>query len=99
VAGGLTQSTRYYNRGNAYTGTQTVAQLRPAVHANDAVVITAYNGANQATQVTTNPSGTVTRYTYDNVGNLVQTDRAWNTSEVRTDRARYDAEWATRGKN
>jgi YD repeat-containing protein len=90
-AGNRTQQTRYYNKAAAYTGTQTVAQLRPAAHANDAVTVSTYNGANELFTVTDNPAGTVTRYTYNNVGDVVKAERAWNTAEVRTDQVRYDA--------
>ncbi|HXH14344.1 MAG TPA: hypothetical protein VNP04_31850, partial [Alphaproteobacteria bacterium] len=91
AAGNRTQEIRYANRANPYSGTQTITQLRPATNANDRVTLTQWNGANQITQVTTNPSGTITRYRYDSVGNLLQTDKAWNTAEVRTAQARYDS--------
>src|SRR5205814_282074 len=62
-----------------------------ATSANDQRIINVYNGANQLTQVTSNPAGTVTNYTYDNVGNLVRTDKAFGTTDARTIRTRYDA--------
>jgi YD repeat-containing protein len=91
LAGNQTQSIRYYNKGTTYTGTQTIAQLRPTAHANDQTVINVYDGANQLTQTTVNPAGTITKFSYDGVGNLTQSEKAWNTAEVRTTRARYDA--------
>ncbi|HYD78338.1 MAG TPA: LysM peptidoglycan-binding domain-containing protein [Paucimonas sp.] len=99
LAGNQTQHVRYYNKAAAYTGTQTLAQLIPAPHANDAVTTTSYNGANQILTVnvkagTTSPSanGTETRYTYNNAGQLLKTERAWGADEVRTAQARYDVQ-------
>lgn len=91
-AGNRTEELRYYERARTpYASNQSLANLRPLNLAARATV-TAYNGVNQITQVTTNPDGTITRYTYDALGNLIQTDSAANTSEVRTTRARYDVQ-------
>ncbi len=92
LAGNVTQQIRYADKPVTYTG----APFTPG--ANDHVTISEYNGANQITQVTTNPNGIVTRYTYDNVGNLIQTDKAWNTAEVRTTQARYDTQGRVTGE-
>ena len=43
-------------------------------------------------QTETAADGTVTRYTYDNAGNLTRTDRAWGNAEVRSRTTRYDVQ-------
>ncbi|MCK7478980.1 MAG: hypothetical protein M0C28_17655 [Candidatus Moduliflexus flocculans] len=88
-AGNKTTEARYYAKANAYTGTQTLAQLRPANTAAR-VTVTAYDGANQVTSVTTLPDNTVTVYAYDNAGQLISTTAAYGTGEARTQQARYD---------
>ncbi|MES2538048.1 MAG: DUF6531 domain-containing protein, partial [Pseudomonadota bacterium] len=63
--------------------------MRPVSSSQDQATSWTYTALNQvATQ--TNAEGTVTRYTYDQVGNVIQTDRAAGTAEVRTLQARYD---------
>ncbi|MBI3898836.1 MAG: LysM peptidoglycan-binding domain-containing protein [Gammaproteobacteria bacterium] len=95
VAGNQTQTTRYYAKAKTYTGIEAIVDLRPTADANDQVTVTEYNGANQVTKVTvkhgTDTVGTSMAYTYDSAGNLIKTERAWNTTEVRTTQARYDA--------
>jgi YD repeat-containing protein len=96
AAGNEIERIRYANRTTAYVGIRPTQELlndlRPAPSANDRVTLTSYNGANQVVSVTALPENTVTAYTYDVVGNLIRTDRAWNSTEVRTTRARYDAQ-------
>ncbi len=105
--GNKVQSTRYANLAlidpaQVSAGT-TLAQLRPAPSTaagsspshQDQTTRWTYTALNQAsTQV--DPQGTVTRYTYDNVGQLIQTDKALGAldaqgrSEQRTLSSRYD---------
>lgn len=89
LAGNRTVDKRYATNANAYTGTQTVAQLRPSASLNDQVTTTAYTALNQTATITST-DGTVTKYSYDSVGNLIRTDRALGTPEIRTTQARYD---------
>lgn len=95
--GNQTETIRYYTKANAYTGVETVDQLRPTAHANDAVTVTAYDELNRVSSVTTQTDSgarviqTTTQMTYDNVGNVIQTDYALNdATELRTTQARYD---------
>ena len=104
LAGNQTHSTRYAtvtglfdvngNLDQAATvtlrSTGTLAQLRPAASNNDRVSVTSYTALNQI-QTVTSTDGTVTQYTYDDVGNLIQSDTAVNTTELRTTQARYDS--------
>ena len=104
LAGNQTSTTRYASvtgvfdiNGNldlaataTLRSTGTLNQLRPAPANNDRVTVTTYTGVNQIETVTTT-DGTVTQYTYDYVGNLIQTDKAINTAEMRTAQARYDS--------
>lgn len=99
AAGNQTEEIRYYSQGASYTGTQTIAQLRPTAHANDCVKLATYDGSGKVTSETeryTNPStgvvtSTTTTYQYDAVGNVIATTKAAGTTEARTARARYDA--------
>jgi YD repeat-containing protein len=91
LAGNKTVETRYYDPAAVYT-TQTLDDLTPTTNSTkNHITLYDYNGANQVTQITTNPFGIVTQYTYDNLGRLTRTDAALNTAEVRTTQARYDA--------
>lgn len=92
AAGNATQEIRYATQGPAYNGTATLATLRPAASASDRIAQTQYDGARQVVSVTRLPDGTVTHFSYDAVGNLIRTDKAWNTAEVRTAQAQYDAQ-------
>src|SRR5262249_35430265 len=55
----------------------------------DQVKSTTYTALNQVAS-RTDVDGTLTQYTYDNVGNLTQTVKAVNTSDTRTLLAQYD---------
>ncbi|MDB5874632.1 MAG: LysM peptidoglycan-binding protein [Ramlibacter sp.] len=70
-----------------------MAQLRPAANANpaskDRTTVWTYTDLNQVATMT-DASGTTTKYSYDNVGNLAKTEKAWNTTDARTLQAKYD---------
>ncbi|MES2538648.1 MAG: DUF6531 domain-containing protein, partial [Pseudomonadota bacterium] len=91
--GNPVQQIRYANKSriapDAITSATVIGQLRPAASAQDQSTIRTYTPANQvATE--TSPEGTVTRFTYDSSGQLIRTDRAFGTGEVRTLQARHD---------
>lgn len=89
-AGNRTQEIRYANKAVGSVSTSsTLDTLRPAINAEDRTDLTAYDALNRVIQQT-NPEGVVTQYTYDSVGNLVRTDKAFGTSDVRVVQARYD---------
>ena len=104
LAGNTTSTTRYATvvgvfdiNGNldlvatvTLRSTGTLDALRPVASNNDRVTQTTYTALNQIATVTST-DGTVTQYTYDDIGNLIQTDRAINTTEIRTTQARYDS--------
>src|SRR5262249_15473444 len=88
TAGNVTQSIRYATR-VTYTAGATLASLRPAANAQDQATSATYSALNQVAS-RTDIDGTVTQYTYDNVGNLTQTVKAVNTGDARTILAQYD---------
>ncbi len=88
AVGNKTQVIRYATK-VTYTAGATVASLRPVASAQDQVTISTYTALNQLASET-NPEGTLTQYTYDEVGNLTKTVKAVNTSDVRTLTAQYD---------
>lgn len=91
--GNLTRQVRYNNPSKiaitSIDATTTLDMLRPVVHVKDQVSLWSYTDLNQV-QAATDAYGTVTRYTYDEVGQVKQTDRAWNTTDLRTLRLQYD---------
>jgi YD repeat-containing protein len=89
--GKVAKTIQYANRANAYTAGAGLAQLRPVVSSQDRITSLTYTSLDKvATQ--TDYDGTITHYQYDVVGRLVQTDRAWNTADIRTTLARYDVQ-------
>ncbi len=72
-----------------YTGTPTLAGVRPATTTGAQVATAQYDELDRVRQQT-NHEGTVTTFTYDAVGNLIASTRAQGTSEARTAEARYD---------
>lgn len=93
VAGHASQQTRF-NRHLTYTpGTSTFATLRAAAVASPTpsshTTSFQYDGAGRVIRET-NHEGTVTQYTYDSLGRLTATTRAYDTTEARTTEARYD---------
>lgn len=89
-AGNVSQIIRY-DRVLAYAdGASTFATLKSAAAgAATHVQSYQYDGASRVTQ-RTDHQGTVTRYTYDAVGNTVAVARAYDTTEARSTEARYD---------
>jgi YD repeat-containing protein len=88
AAGNKTQVIRYATR-VAYASDTTVANLRPAPSAQDQVTSTTYTALNQVAS-TIAADGTLTRFSYDEVGNLVQTVRGAGASDARALLAQYD---------
>jgi len=87
-AGNALQTIRYPGV-LSFSGTPTLAGVRPASTAGAHINTAAYDEFGRITQET-DPEGTVTRHTYDSVGNLTATTRAHGTGEARTVEARYD---------
>jgi YD repeat-containing protein len=93
-AGNITQTVRYATRVNAALLAQIapetgVSTLRPDLNPKDRSTSITYDLLNRiSTQ--TNYEGTVTEYSYDSVGHLVQTISAAGTDDARTLNARYD---------
>lgn len=92
INGNVTSTVRYYNKANIYSGNESIAQLRPATHTNDAVTTSTYNQLDLLSSVTNVSDGTVTEYEYDAISNLIRTTTAANSSDTRTVRARYDVQ-------
>src|SRR5450830_1175121 len=90
--GNLTQTIRYANKVTAaINANSTIADLRPVASAQDMATSSVYDGLNRVTE-TRNGEGTVTRYTYDVDGHVLQTSTAADTAEIRTVTARYDVQ-------
>ncbi|MET3496938.1 Ig-like domain repeat protein [Variovorax boronicumulans] len=88
--GNVTQTKRYYNPAKTPgSATATLATIRPDLHAQDQTVTQTWSAANQLLS-RTNVEGTVTSFTYDAAGRLVQTTTAAGTPDERISRARYD---------
>ncbi|QSI29786.1 hypothetical protein GNX71_09405 [Variovorax sp. RKNM96] len=88
--GNITQTIRYANKAAAISSTSTLQSIRPAADsAQDQRTVQTWSAANQLLS-RTNAEGTVTRFTYDSVGQLVQTVTAEGTADERTNRLRYD---------
>ena len=88
--GDISQTIRY-NRVLTYTaGTSTFATLTAAAQgATSRTMSYDYDGSGRVTSET-NYEGTVTKYVYNDVGQLISTTRALGTSEARTTATRYD---------
>jgi len=102
ASGNVTSSTRYVVRVDAtllsqMTTATTVAALRPASSAGFQTTALVYDKLNRVTQ-RTNHEGTVSRYEYDSVGNLVKTTNAFGTTEVQIINARYDLQGRLTGE-
>ncbi|WPH13372.1 LysM peptidoglycan-binding domain-containing protein [Variovorax paradoxus] len=69
----------------------TLAQVRPDSSPQDQVVSRTWSAANQLL-TRTDVDGTVTRYSYDSMGRLVQSTTALGTAEQRTLTQRYDVQ-------
>jgi YD repeat-containing protein len=87
-AGNKTQNIRYSTR-VTFTPGASIASIRPASTALDQVSSSTYTALNQVASET-NFEGTLTGYSYDEVGNLTQRVTAVNTADVRTMNAQYD---------
>lgn len=89
-AGNASQIIRYDRVLANADGASTFATLKSqAVGAATHVQSYQYDGANRVTQ-RTDHQGTITRYTYDAVGNTVAVTAAYDTTEARSTEARYD---------
>jgi YD repeat-containing protein len=93
INGNVTQKIAYANKAllapQAIAATTQIGSLRPASSPQDQVSSWAYTDLNQI-KTATDYQGTVTQYTYDSVGHLIQTDQAFGTAEVRTLQTHYD---------
>lgn len=94
--GNVASSIRYAARVQ-YVAGSTVAGTRPASSPKDQVHSYTYTALNQV-ETSTDQYGTVTRYAYDSVGNLLQTTSAVGTDQVRTLNARYDLQGRLTGE-
>lgn len=90
AAGNLTDSTRYDERLTYVSGTSTFQSLKDvAVTADSQSTSYEYDGEGRLERET-NHEGTITRYKYDTVGNLVEMTRALGTGDARTTQQRFD---------
>lgn len=93
--GNVAQRTRYATKAllapTALTAATTLASLRPAVSSADQKVLWTYTDLNQV-KSQTDAQGTVTQYVYNSVGQVIRTDKAANTTDLRTLQVRYDAQ-------
>jgi YD repeat-containing protein len=92
--GNKTQTTRWANKAlidpALITASTLVSALRPAANAaQDQITSWTYSDLNQV-RTQTDFQGTVTQYSYDNVGQLIRTDKALGATEQRTLQTRYD---------
>ncbi len=88
--GNVAQTIRYPGV-RTYTGTPTLAGVRPASTAGAQSATAVYDEFDRVVQLT-NFEGTVTAHSYDAAGKLVATTRAQGVvAEARTTEARYDA--------
>jgi YD repeat-containing protein len=90
--GRVAQTIRYASPANGpVTETSTLASLRPQSSSSDQVSSSTWDALGRlATQ--TNVEGTITRYAYNEVGQLTGTTTALNTSDERTVLSRYDVQ-------
>ena len=90
LRGNVTQTTRYTKLAKSpATVGATLATVRPDVDPLDQVVSQTWSAANQLLS-RTNVEGTLTSFTYDLAGRLVQTSTAAGTTDERIERQRYD---------
>ncbi|NRR31473.1 LysM peptidoglycan-binding domain-containing protein [Oxalobacteraceae bacterium] len=71
-------------------GAATVGALGMTANANDQVTSYTYSALHQVL-IQTDPDGTITRYTYDKMGNVTETRRALGAADERAGQAQYDA--------
>ncbi|HWW08336.1 hypothetical protein, partial [Collimonas sp.] len=96
--GNVTQTVRYATKVSAsVSANATVAGVRPGASAEDHVTTTLYDAQNRISQQT-NAEGTLTQYSYDNVGHLIQSTSAVGSGDVRTLNARYDVQGRLTGE-
>ncbi|SFQ19233.1 YD repeat-containing protein, partial [Variovorax sp. PDC80] len=90
LRGNVTQTKRYLKpaKSPAAAGA-TLSTVRPDADPLDQVVTQTWSAANQLLS-RTNVEGTVTSFTYDLAGRLVQTSTAAGTTDERIERQRYD---------
>ncbi|MDN6886170.1 Ig-like domain repeat protein, partial [Variovorax sp. CAN2819] len=90
VRGNVVQTKRYASPAkNPGSASATLATVRPDPSALDQTVTQTWSAANQLLS-RTNAEGTITSFTYDVSGRLVQTTTAVGTADERTQRLRYD---------
>ncbi len=88
--GNITQTRRYAALAKTPgAANATLATIRPDANAQDQTVTQTWSAANQLLS-RTNAEGTITSFTYDVAGRLVQTTTAVGTADERTQRLRYD---------
>jgi len=87
--GNVVQIKRYYNPTRNASVSATLNALRPVGTAQDQVITQTWSAADQLL-TRTNVEGTVTRYTYDKVGQLVESTVAAGTADERTQRYLHD---------
>jgi len=97
-AGNRNDSVRYGDLAASYTGSESLAQLRPATYLTvNQRTVQQYNALNQRVQSiqfynTSTGLGVTTAYEYDSVGQLVKTTRGINTGDVRINEVQYDVQ-------
>jgi len=84
ASGNVSTRQRYATRVTSFADT-------PVANSEDQLTTYQYTARNQL-ELETSYDGTETRYQYDDAGNLVSTDRAYGTSDVRRVLDRYDAQ-------
>ncbi|MFV0673317.1 Ig-like domain repeat protein [Variovorax sp. tm] len=90
--GNITQTRRYAALAKTPgAANATLATIRPDANAQDQTVTQTWSAANQLLS-RTNVEGTVTTFTYDVAGRLVQTTTAAGTADERITRQRYDSQ-------
>lgn len=92
--GNLVKKIRYANRAllvpTAITAATKLENLLPADRSGQTTSWT-YTDLNQI-QTQTDPEGTVLQYSYNKVGQVTRSDRAYGTNEVRSQQVRYDVQ-------
>ncbi|MCP4469961.1 MAG: RHS repeat protein, partial [Gammaproteobacteria bacterium] len=93
--GNQIEVTAYAKTASAYNDGVRLTSLRPAIDVNDSITISTYTELDQLESLSriTSLSTMIstTRYSYDEMGQLTQSDHAAGSSEIRSLRARYDA--------
>lgn len=90
VRGNVLQTRRYASPAkNPGSASATLASIRPDPSALDQTITQTWSAANQLLS-RTNVEGTITTFTYDVAGRLVQTTTAAGTADERIQRLRYD---------